>query len=262
MGHTWHHGLPEAEEAGASVLRAAQQLEEQLVAASGLTEDDWALDFGSGIGGPTVYMAKISGARFVGLSNNENLSARAREVAAENDVSDRAHFYTTGDDDYRTLGGFPSDSLDAVFFYESVCHLPDKASFFQAAHRVLKPGRRLVGIDWLQRPFGQYQTDEEIRDIMAPVNQFIRIPELGTVDSYRRTIEEAGFRVERADDLFQGTECWASTPDEDRPLWLNYDGPEPELFHEGKRALDAARGAGTFTIGRFVAVKGSGSAAV
>lgn len=256
MGHIWHHGLPEAEAAGMSVLEAAQELEKQLVRASGLAAGEWALDFGAGIGGATLYMAGLTGARFIGLSNNEKLSSRARELAAEYGMADRVHFYTIGDTDYRNLGGFPDDSFDAVFFYESVCHLPDKEQFFHAAHRVLKPGRRLVGIDWLQRPFGEYQTEEQIARVMEPVNRHIRIAGHGTVESYRQLLGKAGFRVEQARDLFEGIQCWASTPDEDRPLWLNYDGPDGELFQEGKRALDAARAAGTFTIGMFVAAKG------
>ena len=48
--------------------------------------------------------------------------------------------------------------------------------------------------------------------------------------------------------------AWRTSAD-DRPLWLNYDGPDGELFREGKRALDGARGAGVFTVGMWVATK-------
>lgn len=44
-------------------------------------------------------------------------------------------------------------------------------------------------------------------------------------------------------------------------MWLNYDGDEGEVFQDGKRALDAAREAGTFTVGMFVAVKEGGAQA-
>lgn len=255
MGHTWHHGLPEAEAAGKSMLEAAQELEEHFIAASGLGADELALDFGSGIGGEAMYMAEFSGARFVGVSNNENLCRRAREIADDRGLADRVHFYSIGDTDYKTLRGFPDNSFDAVFFFESVCHLPVKEKFFESAYRMLKPGRRLVGLDWLQRAFGEYRTEEEITRAMAPVNRFCRIPEHGTVDSYRLMMEKAGFRVEQARDLYPDTKCWGGAPVDDRPLWLSYDGPEGELFQEGKRALDAAREAGTFTVGMFVAVK-------
>lgn len=77
MGHTWHHADPQAEARGLSMLAAAQVLEEKVVSLSGLQPGGRALDFGAGVGGPTVYMAGISAASFVGLSNNEGLSRRS-----------------------------------------------------------------------------------------------------------------------------------------------------------------------------------------
>lgn len=255
MGHTWHHGDPEAEARGASVLEAAQALERKVLEHSGLMPNEHALDFGSGVGGPTLYMAQTSSAYFVGLSNNEKLSQKARDNAATLGLGDRTSFLTTGDEDYKTLCAFPNDAFDAVTFYESVCHLPDKAAFFRSVFRILKPGRRLVGIDWLQRPFGENQEEAQILRFMRPVNEAISIPWHGTVAGYRTMLDEAGFRVSIASDLFEGVECWGSTPNEERPQWLNYEGPAAQTFRQGKMALDAARKAGVFTVGLFVATK-------
>lgn len=255
MGYTWHHGDPEAEARGASILEAAQAIEDKLIAASGLGPGSRAIDFGSGVGGPTLYMAKISGATFVGISNNEELSSRARKHADQLGLAHQVAFITVGDEDYKTLLPFPEGSLDGITFYESVCHLPDKAAFFRTASRLLKPGGRLVGLDWLQRPFGEHQTEEQIMKLMAPVNEYICIPWHGTVGGYRRMMEAAGLRVETARDLFEGVQCWGSTPKEEAPAWHNYEGPAGEMFRKGKVALDAARGAGVFTVGMFVAQK-------
>ena len=255
MGHTWHHGDPQAEAKGLTVLEACQLLEERLVELSGLQPGGRALDFGSGVGGPTLYMAKVSSASFVGLSNNEGLNQRARARAAELGLSNRVSFLTTGDDDYKNFVPFADASFDAVFFYESVCHLPDKAAFFRSVYRLLKPGGRLAAIDWLQRPFGEHQTEEQIMKFMQPVNEFICIPWHGTLAGYRQMMEEAGVRVTVAKDLFEGVQCWGSTPSDERPKWLNYDGPEGELFRKGKVALDSARESGVFTVGMFAATK-------
>jgi tocopherol O-methyltransferase len=255
MGYTWHHGDPGAEARGLSVLEAAQALEEKVLAQSGLQPGDRALDFGSGVGGPTLYMAKRSSASFVGLSNNEVLSQRARERAVELGLSDQVSFLTTGDDDYKHLLAFADGSFDAVTFYESVCHLPDKAAFFRSVFRILKPGCHLVGIDWLQRPFGEHRTEEQIMKFMQPVNECICIPWHGTLGGYKKMIEDAGFQVTLASDLFEGVKCWGSTPTAERPQWLNYDGPDGERFRMGKIALDAARDSGVFTVGMFAATK-------
>lgn len=252
MGNTWHHGMPEDYAAGLTTQEVAEKLNKHLVAASGLQPGEWALDFGSGVGGEVLTMARQSGARITGVCNNDNLTRRASEIAAAEGLSDLADFHTIGDTDYKTLADFPDESFDAVFFYESVCHLPQKEKFFAAAYRVLKPGRRLLGIDWLQRPFGQYRTAEQIERVMGPVNRAFSIPEHGTVGSYRLMMEMAGFGIETARDLFPRRKCFDGAPDEQRPLWLD---DVDVRIREQKRALDAAREAGTFTVGMFIGVK-------
>lgn len=254
MGNRWHHGAPDAEARGLSFLEACQALEEKLVALSGLKRGERALDFGCGIGGPTLHMAKISSAAFIGVSNNDRCNQEARESAARLGLAEQVSFVTLGDTDYKHLP-FPDNTFDAAFFYESVCHLPDKAALFREIFRTLKPGRRLAGTDWLQRPFGAHQTEEQIMRFMGPVNEHICIPWHGTVEGYKRMMEEAGLEVLLAEDLFQGVECWGSTPAEQRSEWLEYQGPEQEMFRKGKQALDEARAAGVFTVGMFLAAK-------
>jgi tocopherol O-methyltransferase len=255
MGDRWHHGDPAAEAKGLSVLEACRVLEEDLVKQSGLKAGGAALDFGSGIGGPTLHMAKVSGASFTGVTNNEGLNVRAREKARESGLSDKVSFLTIGNTDYKTLPAFPDGHFDVVTFYESVCHLSDKDAFFKAAFRVLKPQGRLVGIDWLERAFGPFTTQEQIAKFIQPVNETTCFSELGTVQSYKAGMEKAGFQVSVAKDMFEGVKCWGSTPDTERSQWLDYEGPEGERFRDCKTALDAAREAGVFTVGMFVAVK-------
>jgi tocopherol O-methyltransferase len=258
LGDYWHHGDPEAEARGLPLPQACEALHEKLVSLSKLRAGEWALDFGSGIGGPTGSMARLSKAHFVGVCNNEPLSQRARDRAAQAGLSNQTIFATMGDMDYSHLP-FPDAAFDAVFFYESVCHLTDKAAFFKEAFRVLKPERRLVGIDWLQRPFGDYQTEEQILSVMGPVNEVIFLPWHGTVDGYRAMMEEAGFKVVVARDMFEGVKCWGSTPQEHREQLQSYAGPEFEQFRKGKEVLDAAREAGVFTVGMFAAEKSAHS---
>jgi tocopherol O-methyltransferase len=255
MGDRWHHGDPEAEAQGKSVLEACEIIEQRVVALSGLRPGDRALDFGCGIGGPTLHMARISGASFTGVTNNAGLQQRSAVKAELAGLSDRVRFLAIGDTDYRTFPAFGDASFDAVTFYESVCHLFDKAAFFRAAFRVLKPGGRLVGTDWMQRAFGPYQTEEQIANFIRPVNESTAFSDLGTVESYAEMLKSAGFRVHVARDLFEGVKCWGTTPSYERPLWLDYDGPGAEMFRTGKVALDAARDAGVFTVGMYVAEK-------
>lgn len=249
MGSVWHHGDAQVEKAGGSPQDAAEAMQRRLLRYAQLGPGDRALDFGSGPGGATVAMAAVSGAIFVGLSNTESLSRRARQLAAEWEMNERTTFLTVGDLDYRTLLAWPEGCFDAVMFLESVCHLPDRQAFFDAAYRVLRPGGRLVGLDWVQRPWGDYQTPEQRDPIVRPVCDHIRLAGLGTVQQYAEMMRTAGFEVEVAADEFEGELCWGSTPPDDRQGWLTYDGTAAELFQDGKRALDRARGAGVFSVG-------------
>ncbi|MFC7532327.1 SAM-dependent methyltransferase [Actinoplanes sp. GCM10030250] len=255
MGDVWHHGDAAVERAGGTPREAAEAMQRRLIKHAGLRPGSTALDFGSGPGGATVEMAAMSGARFVGVSNTGTLTSRARKLAADRGLTDQVRFETIGDFDYRTLPSWPDGHFDAVFFLESVCHLPAKADFFTAAFRVLRPGGRLVGLDWLERPWGRYQTREQIQGVTGPVCEHIRLAGLGTLEEYAAAMTAAGFEVLHAADEFSGELCWGSTPVQERDSWLNYSGPSGTLFQAGKRALDRARGEGVFTVGWWVAAR-------
>ncbi len=254
MGDYWHHADPDALAAGLSRQRSCEALEERIVTLSGLSAGGKALDFGSGIGGPTLHMARFSGASFTGVNNNERQNAVARKKAAELGLSERVNFLTIDDLDYKSLP-FEDATLDAVTFIESVCHLTDKAALFREALRVLKPGGRLAGIDWIQRPFGEHQREDEIMRFMGPVNELIAIPWHGTVEGYAGMMKGAGLDVFIARDLFAGVLCWSSPQDQQRAQWSSYEGPEGKLFRDGDAALVAACKAGVFSVGMWVAGK-------
>lgn len=259
MGHVWHHGDPAAEADGMSPAEAAYELERKLMALAGFRPGDRVLDFGSGAGGETCNMAEITGAEFVGVANSESLTAIARGHAAERGLDGRVAFRAIGDLEYRQMAAWPDHALDGATWYESVCHLPDKQAFFDSMFRIIKPGGTLVGVDWLQRPFGEYQTPEQIAQWIQPMCDLLRLAGLGTLDGYSDMMRRSGFTVSHAADLFEGVECWGSTPPEEREKWLGYDGvPAGDLFQDGKRALDACRGAGVFTVGYWVAARPGG----
>jgi len=74
MGDRWHHADPEALAVGLPRLRGCEILEERIVALTGLRVGNKALDFGSGIGGPTLHMAKVATATFAMWSVGPPLS--------------------------------------------------------------------------------------------------------------------------------------------------------------------------------------------
>ena len=255
MEDRWHHGDPDAITAGISRVRACEILEERMAALAELDSTKKILDFGSGIGGPTLHMAKISGASFIGVTNNERINQTAREKAKQAGLAENVTFMTLEDTGYKNLP-FPDNTFDAITFYESVCHLPDKARAFAEFARVLKPNGRIVGLDWVQRPFEENQTETQILKFIEPVNRFFFIPWHATVEAYKKMMEDAGLEVFIARDLYPGVKCLAFQ-DEETPEWLIYDGPDAETFREGEKAIVAARHAGVFSLGLWVAEKGT-----
>ncbi|BCJ39312.1 ubiquinone biosynthesis protein UbiE [Actinocatenispora thailandica] len=255
-GGDWSHGIREAEQLGMSPADSAREMKRRLLGKAGIKAGDTVLEFGSGVGGGTMNMAEMTGARFVGVSSADSLTREARLRAQQRGMTDRVSFVTVDPYEYRTLESWPAESFDAVCFFESVCHVPDKDRFMAAAYSRIRPGGTLFGLDWIQRPFGEYQTDEQIAAIIDPVCEHIRLAGLGTLDGYANWMRAAGFVVAEAVDEFAGIECWGSTPPEDREKWLSYQGKESgDLVRDGKNALDAARGAGVFSVGWWVATK-------
>ena len=253
LGDHWHHGDPDAITAGISRVRACEILEERIAALAGLDSTKKVLDFGSGIGGATLYMAKVTGASFIGVTNNDRLNQVAREKAKQAGLAEKVTFMTLEDTGYKSLP-FPDNTFDAITFYDSVCHLPDKAKAFMEFARILKPNGRIGGHDWVQRPFGECQTESQIMQFMEPVNRLYSIPWHATVEGYKKMMEDAGLEVFIGRDLYPGVKCWAFQ-DEETPEWLNYEGPESDMFREGEKALIAARHAGVFSVGIWIAGK-------
>lgn len=255
-GGDWSHGIREAEQLHMSPADAALEMKRRLLQKAGIAAGEHVLEFGSGVGGGTTNMAQLTGAHFVGISSADSLSREARDRARQRGMADRVSFVTVDPYEYRTLAAWPAESFDAVCFFESVCHVPRKDAFMAAAYSRIKPGGKLFGLDWIRRPFGEYQTDEQIAAIIDPVCEHIRLAGLGTLDGYAGWMRAAGFVVDETVDEFAGIECWGSTPPEDREKWLQYQGKESgDLVRDGKNALDAARGAGVFSVGWWVATK-------
>lgn len=104
------------------------------------------LDFGCGAGGVTVSLVADYGAAHVtGIDVEAPGLERARQLARERGVDDRVALQQV------VPGPLPFDdgTFDVFFSRDVIIHVPDKEALFAEAYRVLVPGGRLVGSDWL-----------------------------------------------------------------------------------------------------------------
>lgn len=88
--------------------------------------------------------------------------------------------------------------FDAALCLDAFCYLPDKRAAIEAIASVMAPGARLLLVDWCRRP-ALNRLQEELA--LRPFMRGWAIEEMETLDSYRRHLEAAGFRLLDATDL-------------------------------------------------------------
>ena len=87
---------------------------------------------------------------------------------------------------------FASESFDAAIAIESSEHMPDKPAFFAQAHRILRPGGRLVVCAWLA---AEQASNAAERWLLEPICREGRMPHLGTPSEYRSLGESSGLKL-------------------------------------------------------------------
>jgi SAM-dependent methyltransferase len=148
------------------------------------------LDLGSGAGGPTLRLARRSGASVVGIEAHPEAVREARARASREGLGDRVTFEQA---DAAGPLPFPDGSFGGAISIDAINHLPDRARTLAAWARVLAPAARLVFTDptVVTGPL----TAEEIagRSVMG---FYLFVPP----GENERGLREAGLRLDRVDD--------------------------------------------------------------
>jgi sterol 24-C-methyltransferase len=178
---------------------------------------DRVLDMGCGIGGPLRGVVRRTGANITGITINEFQVKRAYEITAKLTpwMQQRCHFVVQ---DYLDIKGMEENAYDAAFYMESSLHCEDRSKTFAETFRLLKPGGRLVAMEYVTLP-GWDPSDKVQDELMRKHlhgNGAARTP---TIEEDLAMFRAAGFEVkEHFDFMAQGDAMYG---DQVWPWWAD-----------------------------------------
>ena len=255
-GECPEEGEPLAQSAG--LARAVERMVDTTVAPARVRARHHVVDAGCGVAGTAMHLAKTYGCTITGI----NICRKQLDIAGtrvqDAGLGERVRLAYA--DCSRSLP-FEDESVDAVVNIESACHYSDRRQFLREVARILKPGGRIVAMDWLAR---DGLTSDQYERLIQPVCDAWFLSGLESPSTYTDKVREAGLSlvefagfngadrdnlrlIENAHKLL--TMIWFSgkATDSNRRLM--------DQFH----TLYVAWRDGYFELGRYCAVKPEGS---
>jgi SAM-dependent methyltransferase len=196
------------------------------------------LDFGCGVGGTAIRLAKELNCTVYGLNISEKQKAiMDREI--EHHKLENQVFCVLYDG--ATFPAF-SCKFDTVIFQESMCHVQDKQRAMKQLKNVLKPNGTLFGQDWFKL--------KDSHSIFIQNTDHYYATKLETPQAYIHYLHTSGFTNVKFIDLkSQTTDLNPLFPKNTDHLRLNKNNP----VEMGGAAMSKAFHNGEFTIGLLIA---------
>lgn len=128
-----------------------RQATRELAAAAGIAPGMEVLDLGSGVGGPSRFLAEKYGCRVTGVDLSQEYCDIATRLAERLGLEGRVNYRQA---DAANLP-FADRSFDLVWTQHVAMNIPDKLRLYREIRRVLKPAGRLALYDILSGPGGE-----------------------------------------------------------------------------------------------------------
>lgn len=109
-----------------------------------IRQNDLVLDAGCGVGGSSIWLAKLKGCQVIGISLAKKEIKLARKFSKQNKVNNFVRFEAMN----MINTNFPHNFFDVIIAIESTCYIINKLFFLREASRILKRGERLIIADY------------------------------------------------------------------------------------------------------------------
>lgn len=193
-GEFFHLAVYEPGDDPADVATAYEQTHERYLEAIGGPAAKRILDVACGGGAFSAWLADRTTGEVVGVDQSDRQLSHARRW---NPGLGRQNLRFLQHDVMR-LGDLIEPPFDAAICLDAACYFPNRRAALRAIATRLRPGGRLLLVDWCR---AEHAAKFQRELILEPLCRYWAIADLETVAGYRRAFEADGFRILRLDDL-------------------------------------------------------------
>jgi len=194
---------------GETLMDSVTRHEHFLALKLGLNAGQQVADLGMGVGGPLRTIAKFTGATITGVTINDYQVRRAKKLTQQRESAGMASRMNYARADFTRLVPqvFKPESLDAIYYIESACHISNRTEVFLEGARALKKGGRLFTYEWVMTD--RYDPSNAThKEIKAGIEYGNGIEKLVSYNAPLQSLGEAGMKVLEHGDLVDLAEEW------------------------------------------------------
>jgi SAM-dependent methyltransferase len=177
----------------------------ELAGALDIASDERVLDIGSGLGGPSRYLASTYGCRVQGIDLSPEFVDAARFLAARTGLDSLVSYDCANALDLP----FDADTFDIAWTQHVAMNIEDRAALYREAFRVLRAGGRFAMFDVVAASDAPLHFP--VPWARGPETSFLK-----TADEMRALLVEQGFRVTSWTDSTAEGVAWFAEREKER----------------------------------------------
>lgn len=180
-----HYGIWDADTS--NFQEALHNTNQQMAALAAVEQNSQVMDAGCGVGGAAFFLASNFDCHVDGISLSDRQIALANSFSAKLKLQKLTHFRVA---DYNQTP-FKHNNYDLIWACESLCYAESKDKFLAEAHRLLKPGGKIVLSDYFITPKGKF--DEKL--LLKRWGNSWAISRFNELNDFKKSLQKNGFQL-------------------------------------------------------------------